>query len=152
LTRIAIDPARPVGRLDRKVFGALDLAVDVHVNGPVASPELPAGASRWPSRIGDLGPFGLIDAAATVSASDVSAHKVAVTLVNRSPEEPGTAEMLLRDCAFEGGRPDQDGYRRPFRRRPPAARRGDSTAGRGIGKHEGRGGRRPAATPVVHRH
>jgi hypothetical protein len=87
LTRIASDPARPVGRLDRKVFGALDLAVDVHVNGPVASPELPAGASRWPFRISDLGPFGLIDAAATVSASDVSAHKVAVTLVNCSPEE-----------------------------------------------------------------
>jgi hypothetical protein len=81
---------------------ALDLAVDVHVNGPVVSPELPAGASRWPFRIGDLGPFGLIDAAATVSASDVGAHKVTVTLVNRSPEEPETAEVLLRDCAFEG--------------------------------------------------
>jgi alpha-L-arabinofuranosidase len=90
---------------------ALDLAVDVHVSGPVISPELPAGASRWPFRVGDLGPFGLIDAAATVGAPDasdgsvsansVSAHKVAVTLVNRSPEEE-LAEVLLRDYTFAG--------------------------------------------------
>jgi alpha-L-arabinofuranosidase len=53
---------------------ALDLAVDVFVDGPTVSPELPAGASRWPFRVADLGPFGLIDAAATVSAADVSAH------------------------------------------------------------------------------
>jgi alpha-L-arabinofuranosidase len=77
---------------------ALDLAVDVHVNGPVVSPDLPAGASRWPFRVGDLGPFGLIDAAATVS---VNAHKVAVTLVNRSPEEE-QADVLLRDFTFAG--------------------------------------------------
>src|SRR5207302_1880598 len=93
---------------------ALDMAVDVHVNGPVVSPDLPAGASRWPFRVGDLGPFGLIDAAATVSGADastgtdaamnansVNAHKVAVTLVNRSPEEE-QAEVLLRDYTFGG--------------------------------------------------
>jgi alpha-N-arabinofuranosidase len=82
---------------------ALDLAVDVHVNGPVVSPDLPAGASRWPFRVGDLGPFGLIDAAATVdvNANSVNAHKVAVTLVNRSPEEE-PAEVLLRDYTFAG--------------------------------------------------
>jgi alpha-L-arabinofuranosidase len=90
---------------------ALDLAVDVHVSGPAISPELPAGASRWPFRVGDLGPFGLIDAAATVgasvagdgsvSANSVSAHKVAVTLVNRSPGEE-LAEVLLRDHTFAG--------------------------------------------------
>ena len=84
---------------------ALDLAVDVHVNGPVVSPDLPAGASRWPFRVGDLGPFGLIDAAATVSGPDlffyVNAHNVAVTLVNRSPSEE-LAEVLLRDFTFAG--------------------------------------------------
>jgi len=70
--------------------GPLDVAVDVYVNGPVVSPDLPAGASRWPFRVGDLGPFGLIDAAATVSGPDVNAHSVAVTLVNRSlGEETG---------------------------------------------------------------
>jgi alpha-L-arabinofuranosidase len=90
---------------------ALDLAVDVFADGPTVSPELPAGASRWPFRVADLGPFGLIDAAATVSAADagahnvsansVSAHKVAITLINRSPEHE-LAEVLLRDRAFHG--------------------------------------------------
>ena len=37
-----------------------------------------------------------------MSASDVSAHKVAITLVNRSPEEPETAEVLLREASFDG--------------------------------------------------
>ena len=99
---------------------ALDLAVDVYVDGPTVSPDLPAYASRWPFRIGDLGPFGLIDAAATVSVPNVSANssgsgppplprvgpewarRVAVTLVNRSPSEPEVAEVLLRDHVFNG--------------------------------------------------
>jgi hypothetical protein len=51
--------------------------------------------------VGDLGPFGLIDAAATVSGADVNAHSVAVTLVNRSPEDE-QAEVLLRDYSFAG--------------------------------------------------
>jgi len=85
--------------------------VDVHVTGPVISPDLPAGASRWPFRVGDLGPFGLIDAAATVSAAgpgqpgvnanSVAANKITLTLVNRSPEDE-LAEVLLRDRAFDG--------------------------------------------------
>jgi alpha-N-arabinofuranosidase len=86
---------------------ALDLAVDVFVDGPTVSPDLPAHASRWPFRVGDLGPFRLIDAAATVSAPNVSAHssgagRVAVTLVNRSPAESEVAEVLLRDHVFDG--------------------------------------------------
>ena len=80
---------------------ALDLAVDVFVDGPAISPELPAGASRWPFRIADLAPFSLIDAAATVSAARVSAHHVAVTLVNRSPADE-LAEVSVRDRAFGG--------------------------------------------------
>ncbi len=87
---------------------ALDTAVDVHVTGPVISPELAAGPSRWPHRVADLGPFSLVDAAASVSANNVSANsgsdpgRVAVTLVNRSPDETVTAEVLLRDHAFDG--------------------------------------------------
>ena len=77
---------------------ALELAVDVHVSGPVIEPELPAGASRWPFRIGDLGPFDLIDAAATVG---VNAHKIAVTLVNRGSTDE-LAEVQLRDRDFGG--------------------------------------------------
>jgi alpha-L-arabinofuranosidase len=96
---------------------ALDTAVDVHVTGPVIGPDLAAGPSRWPHRVTDLGPFSLIDAAATVSANNVSANtgaaedggagagaarRVAVTLVNRSPDQTVSAELLLRDYAFDG--------------------------------------------------
>jgi alpha-N-arabinofuranosidase len=78
---------------------ALDAAVDVHVDGPAVSPELPDGASRWPHRIDDLGPFTLIDAAASVAADR---SRVAVTLVNRNPEAAETARLVLRDFAFAG--------------------------------------------------
>ena len=86
---------------------ALDIAVDVHVTGPVIGPDLAAGPSRWPHRVTDLGPFTLVDAAASVSANNVSANtsaagRVAVTLVNRSPDETVTAEVVLRDYAFDG--------------------------------------------------
>jgi len=77
---------------------ALDLAVDVHVDGPTVAPDLPPDASRWPHRVADLGPFTLLDAAASVSADG---RRVAVTVVNRSMEaEP--ARLVLRDLAFDG--------------------------------------------------
>jgi alpha-N-arabinofuranosidase len=78
---------------------ALDTAVDLYVDGPVVNPEWPASTGRWPHRVADLGPFTLIDAAATVSANN---SRIAVTLVNRSPDEPETAEVILRDLAFDG--------------------------------------------------
>jgi alpha-N-arabinofuranosidase len=78
---------------------ALDAAADVHVDGPVVSPALPAGASRWPHRIDDLGPFALVDAAASVSADR---RRIAVTLVNRNPDEADDARLVLRDFAFDG--------------------------------------------------
>jgi len=77
---------------------ALDLAVDVHVDGQTVAPDLPPDASRWPHRIADLGPFSLLDAAATVSGDR---RRVAVTVVNRSMEaEP--ARLVLRGLAFDG--------------------------------------------------
>jgi alpha-N-arabinofuranosidase len=77
---------------------ALDLAVDTHVDGETISPELPPDASRWPHRVADLGPFTLVDAAATVSSGR---RRIAVTAVNRSPDaEP--ARFVLRDFAFDG--------------------------------------------------
>jgi alpha-N-arabinofuranosidase len=78
---------------------ALDAAVDVHVDGPVVSPELPADASRWPHRVADLGPFTLVDAAASVSADG---RRIAVTLVNRSPDAEEDTRIVLRDFAFAG--------------------------------------------------
>jgi len=69
------------------------------VDGPVVAPELPRGASRWPHRIADLGPFALVDAAASVSADR---GKLTVTLVNRAPDAAEEARLVLRDFAFAG--------------------------------------------------
>jgi hypothetical protein len=78
---------------------ALDCAVDVCTDGPAVSPLGDGHHSRWPHRVADLGPFSLIDAAATVS---VDRRRLALTLVNRSPDEPETARIVLRDHAFDG--------------------------------------------------
>jgi alpha-N-arabinofuranosidase len=78
---------------------ALDTAVDVHVDGPTVSPELPPSASRWPHHVTDLGPFALVDAAASVSADR---RLIAVTMVNRSPDAAEDARLVLRDFAFAG--------------------------------------------------
>jgi alpha-N-arabinofuranosidase len=77
---------------------ALDVAADVHVDGDTVSPDLPAGASRWPHQIADLGPFTLLDAAASVTGH---MDRVAVTLVNRSPSAEA-ARIVLRDFSFDG--------------------------------------------------
>ena len=77
---------------------ALDAGADTHVDGPAVSPALPPDASRWGHRIADLGPFTVVDA-----ASSVTDHmdRVAVTLVNRSPE-PEETRIVLRDFVFSG--------------------------------------------------
>jgi alpha-N-arabinofuranosidase len=77
---------------------ALDLAADVHVTGRTVSPIGTGHHSRWPHRVADLGPFTLVDAAATTSADR---GRLAVTLVNRSPDEPEIAEIVLRDLVFD---------------------------------------------------
>ena len=78
---------------------ALHDAVDVHVYGGTLEPSFPGNPGRWPYRVADLGPFTAVDAAATVSANK---DRLAVTLVNRHPDEPQTAELLLRDFSFAG--------------------------------------------------
>jgi alpha-L-arabinofuranosidase len=77
---------------------ALDLAADVHVSGPTVSPLGDGHHSRWPHRVADLGPFTLIDAAATTTAGR---DRIAVTLVNRG-EQAEPADLLLRDLEFTG--------------------------------------------------
>jgi len=77
---------------------ALEVAVDVHVSAPMVSPLGEEHRSRWPHRVADLGPFAVIDAAATASAAR---DKIALTLVNRNPEEPETIDIVLRDLAFD---------------------------------------------------
>ena len=78
---------------------ALDIAVDVHVTGPAVSPPGTGHHSRWPHQLTDLGPFNLVDAAATTSADR---GRLALTLVNRSPDEPEITEIVLRDRVFDG--------------------------------------------------
>jgi alpha-N-arabinofuranosidase len=77
---------------------ALATAVDVHVDGPTVSPLTNGHQSRWPHRVADLGPFSLVDAAATASEDR---RRVALTLVNRSPDQPENVEIVLRDAAFD---------------------------------------------------
>jgi len=77
--------------------GHLSEAVDCHVDGPTV--EAPAEMrTRWPHRIDDLGPFTLVDAAATV---DQARRAVALTLANRSEQEE-RVELRLRDASFAG--------------------------------------------------
>jgi alpha-N-arabinofuranosidase len=78
---------------------ALNTAVDVYTDGPTI--DLPAGSDpgRWPHRVADLGPFGMVDAAATVSPDR---GRIALTLVNRNPGQAETAEIVVRDLAFDG--------------------------------------------------
>ncbi|HEY1642986.1 MAG TPA: alpha-L-arabinofuranosidase C-terminal domain-containing protein [Streptosporangiaceae bacterium] len=76
--------------------GALEAAVDCYVTGPTVDGPAAEPAGRWPHRVADLGPFHLVDAAATASAGRLS-----LTLVNRSTE-PESAEIVLRDLAFDG--------------------------------------------------
>ena len=78
---------------------ALDIAADTHVTGPTVSPAGVDGTGRWRHRIADLGPFTIVDAAATVSAAR---DRLAVTLVNRSPADAETVDVVLRDVAFDG--------------------------------------------------
>ena len=78
---------------------ALETAVDVHVSAPMVSPLGPGQHGRWPHRVADLGPFALVDAAATASAGRGA---LALTLVNRSPDESQAAEIVLRDLIFHG--------------------------------------------------
>jgi alpha-N-arabinofuranosidase len=75
---------------------ALDLAVDTYVDGETI--EVTEGESRWPHRLADLGPFTLLDAAATIS---VTRDRLALTVVNRA-EHDVTAEIVLTDGWFAG--------------------------------------------------
>jgi alpha-L-arabinofuranosidase len=74
-------------------------AIDVFIHGPDVNANITDHRGRWPHRVADLGPFRLVDAAATASAD---LGRVALTLVNRSQHDPEPVEIVLRDLAFEG--------------------------------------------------
>jgi alpha-L-arabinofuranosidase len=77
---------------------ALANAADVYVQGPTVSPLTNGHHSRWPHRVADLGPFSLVDAAATTSDDR---RQLALTLVNRNPDQPEDVEIVLRDLVFD---------------------------------------------------
>jgi alpha-N-arabinofuranosidase len=77
---------------------ALDVAVDCHVSGATVDGPADEPRGRWPHRVADLGPFTLVDAAATASTDR---DRIALTLVNRSLE-PESVQIVLRDLAFDG--------------------------------------------------
>jgi alpha-N-arabinofuranosidase len=77
---------------------ALDEAVDLWVDGGKIEDPGPLDDTRWPHRIDDLGPFDLIDGAATV---DTGRTRLAVTLVNRSEGEE-RVELVVRDRSLAG--------------------------------------------------
>ncbi|MBO0693851.1 MAG: hypothetical protein J2P58_13190 [Acidimicrobiaceae bacterium] len=78
---------------------AQELAISVHVDGPVVS--LPEGEHPLgrPHRVADLGPFSVVDAAATTTEDRA---RMAFTLVNRDPDRPITADIVIRDRVFDG--------------------------------------------------
>jgi alpha-N-arabinofuranosidase len=78
---------------------ALDVAVDAYVDGGRVSPLPDDHRSRWPHRVADLGPFDLVDGAATVSAGR---DRLALTLVNRNPDDAESVEIVLSGLAFDG--------------------------------------------------
>jgi alpha-N-arabinofuranosidase len=78
---------------------ALDLAVDVHVDGPTVAAPDPPPVGRWAHRLGDLGPFYIVDASATV---DRARRNLSLTIVNRSYDAPEDVEIVLRDLEFAG--------------------------------------------------
>jgi alpha-N-arabinofuranosidase len=78
---------------------ALDLAVDVHVDGPTVAAPDPPPVGRWAHRLGDLGPFDIVDASATV---DRARRNLSLTMVNRSYDAAEPVKIVLRDLVFGG--------------------------------------------------
>jgi alpha-N-arabinofuranosidase len=74
--------------------GHLDVAVDAFVRGPTI--EAPVQVAQSPHRVHDLGPFDLVDVAATV---DPDRAHLALTLVNRS-DGPEEVKIQLQDRLF----------------------------------------------------
>ncbi len=77
---------------------ALSHAIFTHVDGPTVDAPGPRSDSRWPHRFDGLGPFRLVDVAATV---DEARHNLSLTIVNRG-EQDDELEVRLHDFIFEG--------------------------------------------------
>lgn len=73
-------------------------ALDVHVDSETHEHAESVEPDPWPNRVADLGPFPLLDAVATCSASG----ELMISVINRSPDTDVTADLrLIGD--FQGG-------------------------------------------------
>ncbi len=72
-------------------------ALDCYVESEVYDLKPEAETSRWPHRVADLGPFKLLDVAATC---DVSAGRITLAVVNRDPERAHATTIQLADLAI----------------------------------------------------
>ena len=54
---------------------------------------------RWQHRVGDLGPFQLLDVAAT---RDADASRLTISVVNRDPDQAAATRVLLRGAQATG--------------------------------------------------
>jgi alpha-N-arabinofuranosidase len=75
-----------------------EVAVDTFTESGTHAHQDPAG-ERWPHRVGDLGPFDLLDVAAT---RDPEASQLTISVVNRDPEQAIATCVQLRDARAIG--------------------------------------------------
>ena len=81
-------------------LGVLDVAVDVHVNAPMINPLGPdTSYGRWPHRVADLGPFQLLDVAAT---RDAQSRRLTISVVNRDPGQALDTRIRLDGARAAG--------------------------------------------------
>ena len=78
---------------------ALDYSVAVSSRGPLVAGPATDAPDRWGHRIADLGPFCVLDAAASC---DRARGRVAVTIVNRGLVDLDDVGLVLRDASFGG--------------------------------------------------
>jgi alpha-N-arabinofuranosidase len=77
----------------------LAIALDAFVDGPTHVLEERPETTRWPHRVADLNPFPLLDVAAT---RDEARGRLALSVVNRSPDEALTARIELLGLQMRG--------------------------------------------------
>jgi alpha-N-arabinofuranosidase len=70
-------------------------ALDCYVESEAYELKPETETSRWPHRVADLGPFKLLDVAATY---DASAGSISLAVVNRDPERAHAATIQLADA------------------------------------------------------
>jgi alpha-N-arabinofuranosidase len=71
-----------------------EIAIDAYVDAPSRALPPDSEATRWPNRVADLGPFKLLDVAAT---RDAARQRVVLTVVNRDKDAAIPAAIQLTD-------------------------------------------------------